>query len=417
MCIVGAGPAGISLAGALARRGRSVCLIESGGSSPTSRSQALARGRSVGAPYPALAAVRSRAFGGTSHRWNLSTGWLARPLDPSDFDERAHVPWTGWPLRFEDLAAQYRQAAAVCGLPTDEFGTQAWASRSPHDPLALAASSATTSVFQYGHRGFADRRPELERFGDLVTVLRATAVELLNHARGSKVDGVTAVGDTGPVTVQAETVVLAAGGIENARLLLLAAARTPGSPLANAWALGRFFMERISLPTGLFVPSNPAVLGDLGFYRRHEVDGTTIRGTLQLPPAVRHAEGLLNCAVFLDRTVSEAWAAPDVRFVAEDANIHARVPLPPRVDDARRLVRGGVVGEHDLTEVLVAAQCSGDPVQLLGEAGRPVVGGQADGQSRTMHETSPCRLLNAGQSSQRRGPPGNYGEPSIRTTE
>ena len=50
VCIIGAGPAGISLATALARTRWTVCLLEGGGQRSEASSQALYEGESVG-PY------------------------------------------------------------------------------------------------------------------------------------------------------------------------------------------------------------------------------------------------------------------------------------------------------------------------------------------------------------------------------
>ena len=67
VCVVGAGPAGISLSRALARRGRTVGLFEGGGEKLSPESQELYVGDIVGNKYPPLDMSRLRYLGGTSN--------------------------------------------------------------------------------------------------------------------------------------------------------------------------------------------------------------------------------------------------------------------------------------------------------------------------------------------------------------
>jgi choline dehydrogenase-like flavoprotein len=86
ICIVGAGPAGITLADALAANGHEVMLLEAGGEGLDPAAQELLSGevdqvdyaiRSF--PYPLHTAL-AKGIGGTSLRWNLKTGMArARP--------------------------------------------------------------------------------------------------------------------------------------------------------------------------------------------------------------------------------------------------------------------------------------------------------------------------------------------------
>ena len=122
VCIVGAGPAGITLALELARSGCRVCLLESGGRVPDAASARLSAARSVGYWYPPLPSTRGRGVGGTSLRWFSSDaeqaeGWRARPLDPVDFEGRAGIPYSGWPFGYPELEPFYEHAQRVCRLP------------------------------------------------------------------------------------------------------------------------------------------------------------------------------------------------------------------------------------------------------------------------------------------------------------
>ena len=69
VCIIGAGPAGISIARELIGNGAQVWLLESGGRDAERRAQRLNRGQSVGYPIHRPHQSRVRAFGGASRHW------------------------------------------------------------------------------------------------------------------------------------------------------------------------------------------------------------------------------------------------------------------------------------------------------------------------------------------------------------
>src|ERR1700726_3266382 len=73
VCIVGSGPAGITLAREIASSERRVCLLESGGHKPEEETQNLNAGtvHSVhGYGEKVLREGRRRQFGGTANLWN-----------------------------------------------------------------------------------------------------------------------------------------------------------------------------------------------------------------------------------------------------------------------------------------------------------------------------------------------------------
>ena len=67
VCVVGTGPAGITIALKLASAGKHVLLLEGGGHSSSSESQNIYAGETIGDPYFDLKAARVRCFGGTSN--------------------------------------------------------------------------------------------------------------------------------------------------------------------------------------------------------------------------------------------------------------------------------------------------------------------------------------------------------------
>ena len=69
VCVFGSGPAGVTLARALARRDVPVLLVEAGSDEYEETSQEFYRGTVIGDDYYDLSEARLRMFGGTSNHW------------------------------------------------------------------------------------------------------------------------------------------------------------------------------------------------------------------------------------------------------------------------------------------------------------------------------------------------------------
>src|SRR5688572_7638050 len=108
VCIVGAGPAGITLAKEFIDRDFQVCLLEGGDINFDVHTAALGDGESVGDPFSPLREMRHRQFGGMSNVWNIilhheRIGVRYVDFDAIDFEKRDWVPNSGWPITKEDL--------------------------------------------------------------------------------------------------------------------------------------------------------------------------------------------------------------------------------------------------------------------------------------------------------------------------
>ncbi len=246
LCIIGGGVAGITLAHTLRGRGWNLVLLESGDLDYDEATQNLYRGAVLGNPMASPAAARLRYFGGSSNHW----AGYCRPLDPSDFEPRAWVPNSGWPLRYDTLQPYYARAVDILDLTNDVFEPTAWRgqmARLFHLPELEATTQ--TQIFQLSApTRFGEKyRPEFERASALQVHLNANVVDIETDDTARTVQAVrvaTLAGRT--YRVRARTVVLATGGIENARLLL-AANNVATAGLGNAHDLvGRYFMDHPS---------------------------------------------------------------------------------------------------------------------------------------------------------------------------
>ena len=307
VCVVGAGPAGISLALSLARTGGvRVLLVESGGIEADPQAQSLAEGVTTGDPFQPLVQTRARRFGGTAHFWNSGVGgqevgFRCGSLHEVDFERRDWLPHSGWPFGRAELAPYMDAAHAVCRLgPSCSFDGAAWSRGQDDRPLPLDPAVLTTSVWQFGvQQTFTEHyREEIGRHPTITTMLHANVVEIETNDAASEVTRlrVARFGAEG-VFVRARAYVLAAGGIESARLLLLSD-RVQRTGLGNGHdVVGRYFMEHQFLHGGTLVPASRDLFNRTALYDNRVVDGALVAGKIDLTDEVIRRERLLNVSM------------------------------------------------------------------------------------------------------------------------
>lgn len=308
VCIIGAGPAGVSLARELIGQNFRVCLLETGGLEPDDEIQSLAaaEGDTIGDPYPGAIYMRHREFGGTAHRWQIDIGDNQRgvryvPLDPIDFEKRDGVPYSGWPFSKSHLDPFYERAHVVCQTGPYSYDVEDWEDeQAPH--LPFTGNRVTTKMFQFGPRDIFihDYRKELEQASNMTIYLHATAVELETDEVAKTVTRLRVACLQGSqFWVRAKLFILSQGGIENARLLLLSN-KTQKTGLGNQnERVGRFLMDHPMVRCGLLIPSNSQIFNSTALYDMRKVRGTSIIGKLALSDEVLRRERLLNITAAL----------------------------------------------------------------------------------------------------------------------
>ena len=113
-CIIGAGPAGITLAIKLAEKNKKILLVEGGGTDISYESQLLYEGDVVGDDYLSLDTCRLRYFGGTSNHWS----GVCRTFDEIDFLGRTDFNLYEWPLKKSELDKYLIEAFDILEINT-----------------------------------------------------------------------------------------------------------------------------------------------------------------------------------------------------------------------------------------------------------------------------------------------------------
>jgi choline dehydrogenase-like flavoprotein len=358
VCIVGAGPAGLTVARELAARGRRIVVLESGGRNPDPAAQALSEGTTSGDAYDGLAATRHRQAGGTAQVWNTSfdemVGAKYVPLDALDFEARPWWPLSGWPFDRSHLDPYYARAQRLCGLERESDRAEDWESAA-RPRFDLAPGRLTSGVYQIGPaRAFTEvHLDEIRRSRHVLLCLNATAIAL-GYDRGThRLVRVQAASVRGRrLQVRAGFFVLAAGGIENARLLLLAR-RFDGLPDESAM-VGRCFMEHPRDTSCRLVPADPGLFDRSGFYDVHRNAGDVVVGRLALTEQARRQEELPAVSVILQPLPRE------LRWLRAEA-LRRRLLGPRRRQPAGWASRSGGARRFGAFELLLNLEQAPDP--------------------------------------------------------
>ena len=227
-CVVGSGPAGMTLALELDRYGRSVILLEGGGVDMSLDSQELYKGEVIGDHYVPLDAARLRYLGGTSGHWG---GWCM-PLTELAFQNKPGFEDAHWPIEKKDLDPFLERASSVLDV------------RPPNSDVVLDGEFGITefnislSKVRFGQR----YRENLKSSRSITCVTNANLTGLKTN--GHHILSATATNFAGQsATVKAKHFILAMGGIENSRMLMWCNHQANGKLVDSKAPLGRYWME------------------------------------------------------------------------------------------------------------------------------------------------------------------------------
>jgi choline dehydrogenase-like flavoprotein len=238
VCVVGSGPVGISLALELAARGKSVLILESGGRNFSSITQELSRADVLDRKaHDDMTICVSRQLGGTSNLW----GGRCQPLDPVDFADRSSLTGAVWPIGFNDIAAYYEQAAVYsnCGNPIFVAPLDRLDQADDRIIATRLERFSNKPAFQKAHAASLDAQPSIAIRLDATV----TNISISDEGHADSITVVDSKGNT--VMLPVKTLVLAMGGLETTRLLLVAQKQQPDLFGGAGGPLGRYYMAHL----------------------------------------------------------------------------------------------------------------------------------------------------------------------------
>lgn len=248
VCVVGAGAAGITLAAELKRSGVRVLILESGSANRKAAGKLTYDVEHIG-PKVRHGALdgRVQGLGGTTTAW----GGQISPLDPIDFAERWWIPNSGWPFDDQTLSRFYSRALGVEGLTdaiqTDEAVWRAAGIQPPFDDRA--------ALLPYFTRWCP--KPDFwslhgQRLIEADNVVVAPGVRVVSaHWRGNNLRAVEALADDGQLLrVEADSFIVATGGLESVRMLLQPAFTPPDMTSQTRALVGTSVQDHVDADIG-----------------------------------------------------------------------------------------------------------------------------------------------------------------------
>ncbi len=351
LCIVGSGAAGLSIARDFVGSGVRVCILESGGLGGEYNAQSLNDGTSIGDVKIDPATSRLRAFGGSCNLW----GGGCIPLTLRDFEQRSWVPESGWPISFDALRPHYLRALAFCGVDVGKLDDGTSDFPLPLTPEKFGSEDLENSLWARSFLTFGKAyREDIARARNVSVLLHCNVLDLTLSCCGTRVDEARISAFEGRRgKVKARQFVLACGGIENARLLLLSNTAKPKGIGNDRDLVGRYFMDHpivklgaisVPFPQPMLRQCSPVKQGP-GFTAYHEItlaeNSQVQHQTLNCRVRAMPVEGQVPRGVAALRSLRShnRSAANEDELVKRGIDISLRLPrLQPAIPEKRSIV-------------------------------------------------------------------------------
>jgi choline dehydrogenase-like flavoprotein len=314
VCIVGAGAAGITVASEFDGSSQTVCLVESGSYDPDEATQSLCDIDIVGYPVRENFMSRARYFGGSCNLW----AGRSMKLTELDIAPREWIPHSGWPITYAELDRYYGKAEKILRIPSFERFEHITLRRQmgqqeqelfDNDDLKPNISMWAKKPLRFG----AAYRAQLKRSRNISVYLNANVTEILLNREGTSVEALSVATLTGKkLCIKAKRFVLACGGMETARLLLVSRGVQKEGVGNQFDVVGRYYMDHPRTVFGKVKLSGqhrlPLLLGI------PLAEGMAQVG-IQFSESMQKREGLLNHYLTFERQWSEQTAKAYQSFV------------------------------------------------------------------------------------------------------
>lgn len=221
ICIIGAGIATYSILSVLKDTPARIIIVERGSMNTDIEKEQFKTCEITGHPFAGHVAGREFSVGGTSVTW----GGQSLPYTPIDVENKKWVKNSGWPISYEEISRYYPDAERLLNLDEVPYDVEL------HKLQRLPKLDLDESALQC-HFSKWSPRPNLKNdltgicaHSEQITLMQnAYCIQLIKHENHDKINEIEIQSKGGQRSrVKADKFILSAGGIENARILLMSA--------------------------------------------------------------------------------------------------------------------------------------------------------------------------------------------------
>ncbi|RUM92880.1 MAG: hypothetical protein DSZ28_09150 [Thiothrix sp.] len=306
VCIIGAGPVGLSVAREFIDSDLKVVFLESGGITLGGHADDLSEPASDAVYGTTSFITNVRHYGGNSNAWNIIRndgvmGVRFATFQEVDFQSRPGIEDSGWPIGPEDLAPYIRRAAENWNLAPDGFSPSAQYRTEVLDMIEVGGK-LETSMFQFPDAAHAREnfRKLINAAPNIVTYYHATACRLVPDASGKRVESVIIKPSADKeILIAARQFIVSSSSMGSCQLLL-SSPTGRGYVFGNSGdSLGRYMIDHPLINGGQIILKDRAFLDDMLLFDIDERLGAFSMGYLHLSTALARGEKLPNLNMML----------------------------------------------------------------------------------------------------------------------
>jgi choline dehydrogenase-like flavoprotein len=238
VCIIGSGPAGAFAAVELAKMNINVIILEPGSNLGTQISSI----DQINTLNEAFKIWDKKSFGGLSNWW---AGRIA-VLDNFDFINCFDNGAIAWPISFKDILPHYRKASKIMSIPFDEIWSSNLLKSKFFDEYRLSSSFSEKSFFWSPCPPFNTAKYLQENANkyENLTIYLGIQASHFKQISENKIDSLEAASANHlkKINVTCKTYILAAGGIENPKILLNSKEKNKKFKMAYSNIIGKGLM-------------------------------------------------------------------------------------------------------------------------------------------------------------------------------
>ena len=314
--IVGAGPAGITLAKELSKKNSiKISIIESGDLSFNLKRQKLNLGNCIDfGNYPhenySITHARIRQFGGTSNVW---AGWSG-PLEEEDFLQKNWIEESGWPISYNDLKPFYEQSQSILNLSKFIYDESVF----KYYPKYLSKNylkDFKNIFWQFSDPPVKFNHKYFEYFKTKENInlfLNHTITDLVKVE--NKITEIICYKNNKEIKFRSKYFVLATGAIENASILLNFQKKNSQANYNNK-NIGKYFMEHPHCTIGYGYTKNKNFISCYSKQKLKELDNVKFLSGIVIPKEVQKKNNITNCvSVLLPNNFLEIQSAVILRY-------------------------------------------------------------------------------------------------------